>query len=42
MNVMCLRRVMVMRVGQTVYECDVCEEDDGDEGGTNSVRMRCV
>ena len=38
MNRMCeMRRVMVMRVGQTVCECDVCEEDYGDEGGTNSV-----
>ena len=35
MNVMCVRRMMVM--GQTVYECDVFEEGDGDEGGTNSV-----
>ena len=37
MNVMCVRRMIVMRVGQTVYECDVFEEGDGDEGGTNSV-----
>ena len=38
MNEMCeMRRMIVMRVGQTVCECDVCEEDDSDEGGTNSV-----
>ena len=34
---MCVRRMIVMGVGQTVYECDVCEADDGDGGATNSV-----
>ena len=37
MNVMCVRRMIVMRVGQTVCEWDECEEDDGDDKcGTNN------